>query len=142
MKFERLAKEENKIFDRLNSPTKVQDYLDLIKFNKGNTIMSPQMVLKRKKAQCFEGALFASAVFWHHGQKPLIMDLTTVKDDDYHMIALFKKFGHWGAISKTTHGVLRYREPVYKNVRELAMSYFHEYFKTMEEKLCVAIQNQ
>ena len=90
--------------------------------------MSPRRVLIEKKAHCFEGALFAAAAFWVHGQKPLIMDLYTTDDDLYHVIAPFKYRGLWGAISKTNHPVLRYRDPIYKTIRELAMSYFHEYF--------------
>ena len=76
-----------------------------------------------------EGALLAAACFWYNGQRPLLLDLKTTegKDDD-HVVALFKQNGRWGAVSKTNHAVLRYRDPVYKTVRELALSYFNEYF--------------
>lgn len=76
-----------------------------------------------------EGALLAAACFWHNGQCPLLMDLKTTdgKDDD-HVVTLFKENGLWGAVSKTNHAVLRYRDPVYKTIRELALSYFNEYF--------------
>jgi hypothetical protein len=75
-----------------------------------------------------EGALLAAAILEFHGQKPLLMDLRSASEDLDHVVALFRQFGCWGAISKTNHAVLRYREPIYKTVRELAMSYFHEYF--------------
>mgnify|MGYP001590758451 FL=1 len=74
-----------------------------------------------------EGALLAAACFWHNGQRPLLLDLKTIKDDD-HVVTLFKENGCWGAVSKTNHAVLRYRDPVYKTVRELTLSYFNEYF--------------
>ena len=102
--------------------------------------MSPRMVLKTKKAHCVEGALFAAAVLEFHGHKPLLLDLrSTRKPWDYdHVLTVFKKDGFFGSISKTNHAVLRYREPIYKSVRELAMSFFHEYFldngrKTLRE---------
>ncbi len=86
-----------------------------------------------------EGALLAAAALEFHGLKPLVMDLRSIKPgDDDHVVAVFRQFGCWGAISKTNHAVLRYREPIYKTVRELALSYFHEYFldsgkKTLRE---------
>jgi hypothetical protein len=85
-----------------------------------------------------EGAMFASAVLEFHGHKPLVMDLRAESHDFDHVVCVFKQFGCFGAISKTNHAVLRYREPIYKTIRELAMSYFHEYFlnngkKTLRE---------
>ena len=81
-----------------------------------------------------EGAMFAAAAFRFHGHKPLIVDLVSTTQDDDHIITVFKIGGSWGAISKTNHGVLRYREPVYQSVRELVMSYFHEYFLQSNRK--------
>lgn len=75
-----------------------------------------------------EGAVFAAAVLAHHGEPPLLLDLQSFEHDEDHVVALFKRHGCWGAISKTNHPVLRWRDPVYTSVRELAMSYFHEYF--------------
>lgn len=123
---------EQTIFERLNSPRKVQDYLDNFPINfevSGGTYMSPRRVLREKMAHCFEAALFAAAASAYHGRKPLLMDLKTISGDPEgdHVVALFKEHGLWGAISKTNHAVLRYRDPVYRSVRELAMSYFHEY---------------
>jgi len=90
--------------------------------------MSPRMVLRTGRCHCIEGALLAAAALRLHGHRPLIVDLTANDRDQDHVIAVFKQHGHWGAISKTNHAVLRYREPVYKTIRELVMSYFHEYF--------------
>lgn len=74
--------------------------------------------------------MLAAAALWLSGKKPLLLDLKTVKGDDEHVVALFTENGYWGAISKTNHAVLRFRDPVYRTVRELALSYFHEYFKS------------
>lgn len=128
MKYNRI---EIKLFIRLNSPAKIQDYLNSIKFNfekRGDTCYSPRFVLKNKIAHCMEGAMFAAAALEFIGYKPLVMDLRAVEHDFDHVVALFTEGGYWGAISKTNHAVLRYREPIYKTIRELAMSYFHEYF--------------
>ena len=125
------TKDELKIIKKLNTPSKIQDFLNSLEINfeeEGDTSYSPRTVLKKRKAHCVEGAVLAAAILRYHGQKPLILDLETSNDDFDHVIALFSKNGYWGAISKTNHAVLRYREPVYKTIRELVMSYFHEYF--------------
>ncbi len=126
---------EIKLFKKLNTPAKIQDFLNKTPFNfdeREGSCLSPREVLKQKKADCVEGAIFAAAVLEFHGHKPLLLDLRSVKKPyDYdHVVAVFKVDGFFGAISKTNHSVLRYREPVYKNIRELVMSYFHEYFLT------------
>ena len=129
--FQELAVKEIGIFKRLNTPQKIEDFLETLPINfekNGATLKSPRRVLIEKNAHCFEGALFATAVLWFHKMPPVILDLKAAKPDYHHVVALFKKNGLWGAISKTNHAVLRFRDPVYKNPRELAMSYFHEYF--------------
>lgn len=126
------TKKELQILAKLDTPQKIQDYINTLPINfekQGETCLSPREVLCRKTAHCAEGAMFAAVALWFHGQKPLLLDIKTSRDDYEHVVALFKRHGHWGAISKTNHAVLRYREPVYKTIRELALSYFHEYFK-------------
>ena len=126
-----LTKSEEKFFGKLTTPMKIQDYLDSLPMNhekKGETHMSPRRVIREKKAHCIEGALLAAAALWYHGEEPLLMDLVSAEGDDDHVITLFKKNGRWGAISKTNHMGLRYRDPVYASLRELAVSYFHEWF--------------
>ncbi len=124
-------KKELRILNKLSTPQKIQDFLNRIPVNfeeHCETCFSPRMVLKYNKAHCMEGAMLAAAALRVHGYKPLVVDLTTSKEDYDHVVAVFKQNNHWGAISKTNHAVLRYREPVYKTIRELVMSYFHEYF--------------
>ncbi len=118
------------LFQKMNSPIKIQNYLDSLPYNFGDTYMSPRRVLREKKAHCAEGALFAAAALAYHGEKPLLMDLKVepeAKDVD-HVVALFRRGKYWGAISKTNYPVLRYRDPIYPDIRSLALSYFHEYF--------------
>lgn len=122
---------ERRVFAKLSTPQKVQDYLDTLKFNfeeSGETQMSPRRILQTKKAHCFEGAIFAAAALAYHGREVWLVDLRSSPRDHDHVVALFTERGRWGAISKTNHAVLRWRDPVYSNVRELGMSYFHEYF--------------
>lgn len=116
---------------KLSTPSKIQDYINTLPFNfekSGETCMSPARAIKACKAHCFEGALISATALWIQGRKPLLLDLVSTEQDFDHVVAVFKEESGWGAISKTNHAVLRYREPVYKNVRELVMSYFHEYF--------------
>jgi len=75
-----------------------------------------------------EAAMLAAAIFWYHGRPPILLDLVSTKGDDDHVVALFKEGNRWGAVSKTNHAVLRYRDPIFRDVRELALSYFNEYF--------------
>ena len=127
---ELLSADERKIFVTLNSPIKIQNFLDTLPINfeiAGETYMSPRRTLRARTAHCFEGALLAAAALAYHGRPSLILDLRTKPDDEDHVVALFQEDGYWGAISKTNHPVLRYRDAVYKNIRELALSYFHEY---------------
>jgi len=122
---------EISLFRKLDTPKKIQDFLNTIPFNfekKSETCYSPRLVLRNKTAHCMEGALFAVAAMEYHGKEPLVMDLRSARNDFDHVVAVFKQFGCYGAMSKTNHAVLRYREPVYKTIRELVMSYFHEYF--------------
>ncbi len=130
--FTLLSPKERAVFKKLSSPQKIQDYLDALPQNfsksSGETCRSPRRLLADKKAYCLEGAIFAAAALAYHGKKPLLMDLQTTEEDEDHVLALFKENNLWGAISKTNNPVLRWRDPVYKSVRELAMSYFHEYF--------------
>lgn len=130
-KFPCFQYQEFNVLKRLNSPAKIQDFLNTLPINfeeYGDTCHSPLMVVRTHQAHCIEGAMLAAAAFWYHGIKPLLLDLKTSKDDLDHVVTLFKQDNLWGAVSKTNHAVLRYRDPVFKNVRELAMSYFNEYF--------------
>jgi hypothetical protein len=125
------TKKEIDLVKKLNTPAKVQDFLNKIPFNfeqKGETLKSPIMVLRAHNAHCMEGAILGAYILSTHGFQPLILHLEATKEDYDHIIAPFKINGLWGAISKTNHAVLRYREPIYKSIRELVMSYFHEYF--------------
>lgn len=131
------SKEELNLIKKLNTPVKVQDFLNKLPFNfekKKETLRSPIGVLRSREAHCFEGALLGAYILSCHGYKPLILHLGTINGDIDHVIALFKINGSWGALSKTNHNVLRYREPVYKNIRELVMSFFHEYFLNNGQK--------
>lgn len=120
-----------KKLEKLNTPKKIQDYLESISFNHekdGETCRSPKNVIKMKEAHCMEGALLACAALYFQKRPMLILSLRVCSDDYDHALALFKENNHWGAISKTNHSVLGFRDPVYRTIRELAMSYFHEYF--------------
>ena len=118
---------------RLTTPIKVQNFLDSLPMNwekRGDTHMSPRCALRKGKAHCIEGALLAAAALWIAGEPPLIMNLSARlgKGDDDHVVALYKRGGRFGAISKTNHATIRFRDPVYRSPRELALSYFHEWF--------------
>ena len=125
-----LSRAELRVFRKLSTPIKIQDFLDSFPINwetSGETYLSPRRVLREGKMHCLEGALVAATALWLAGQKPLLLDLKAEGDDD-HVVALYRKHGRWGAISKTNHATLRWRDPIFQTARELAVSYFHEYF--------------
>jgi hypothetical protein len=121
---------------RLDTPSKIQRLLDEIAYNletDGETFRSPRRVLRDRTANCIEGAVIAAAALRVQGDPPLIMDLTAVRDED-HVIAVFRRRGLWGAIGTSKFTGLRYREPVYRTLRELAMSFFEHYYNLEGER--------
>lgn len=129
------TQKEKLLIKKLNTPGKVQDFLNGLKFNfekekgkKVETLKSPLFTMRARNAHCFEGALLGAYILSTHDFTPYLMHLKATKEDFDHVVAPFKLGQFWGALSKTNHAVLRYREPVYKTIRELAVSYFHEYF--------------
>jgi hypothetical protein len=124
-----LTRQEISTFRRLTSPEKVQDFITSMASNgepNGDTCYSVRAALRRNCCHCIEGAFIAACALMLHGAPALLMDFQAKGDDD-HVLALFKRGRHWGAISKSNSIWLRWRDPVYRSPRELAMSYFHEY---------------
>jgi len=125
------------VLRRLTTPERIQRFLDEdVGYNKeksGPTCRSPRRVLADRLAQCLEGALFGAAALRVQGFEPLLLDLEAVRDDD-HVPALFRQRGCWGAVAKSNYAGLRFREPVYRSLRELAMSYFEHYYNPDGEK--------
>jgi len=125
-----LAPREFAILKRLSSPDRIQAFLNAIPINHeigGETVLSVREVLRQRRAHCIEGAMVAAAALWVHGEPPLVMHLDCDESDYPHVVTLFRRHGSWGAISKTNGAPLRYRDPIYRTLRELALSYFHEY---------------
>ncbi|MDD2804946.1 MAG: hypothetical protein PHV33_05285 [Elusimicrobiales bacterium] len=125
------------VLRRLDSPRKVQDFLDYsLAYNdaKPDTCLSPLEVLKQRKAHCIEGAMLAAAAFLLHGRRPLLLDLRANPRDDDHVIAPFVENGRWGAVAQSHFCGLRYREPVHESFGELARSYFEFYYNHRGEK--------
>ncbi len=116
----------------LTTPKKIQDFLDTLPINferSGDTHYSPRLVLEHNRAHCIEAALLGASLMWLNGiGEPLIMDLKAAKGDYDHVIAPYKVNGYWGALSKSNHATIRWRDPVYRTPRELVLSYFHEWF--------------
>jgi hypothetical protein len=118
------------LLQRLATPDRIQRFLNRTPANhelRGETMLSVREVLAQRRAHCMEGALLAACALWVHGQAPLVMHLDCETGDYPHVVALFRRGGAWGAISKANGAPLRYRDPIYRSLRELAVSYFHEY---------------
>jgi hypothetical protein len=132
-----LSRAERSELRQLRTPEKIQRFLDCtIGYNKeheGETCRSPRRVLRDRIAHCMEGALLAAAALRVNGYPPLLLDLEAVHDDD-HVLAIFQERGRWGAIAKSNYSGLRFREPVYRGLRELVMSYFEHYYNPKGEK--------
>lgn len=119
--------DEMAVLDALTSPDRIQAFLDGVEYSADPYYRSPRSVLRDRKAHCFDGALFAAAALRRLGHAPLLVDLRAWRDDD-HVIAIFRRDGHVGAVAKSNFVGLRYREPIFRNLRELALSYFPAYY--------------
>jgi hypothetical protein len=131
-----LTRSEIRQLRQLDSPAKIQAFLDSLPYNydtNPHTCFSPRLVLRHGRAHCLEGALLAAAAFRAAGRPPLLVDLAAVRDDD-HVLAVFREGRCWGAVAKSSYSGLRYRDPVYRTLRELVMSYFPHYYNLRGEK--------
>jgi len=128
-----LAPSELRTLRALKTPAGIQRYLDDMPYHLAGTAWSPRLVMRGQMAHCLEGAVFAAAALRVLGFPPIILDLEADQDTD-HVLAIFKSRGHWGAIAKSNFTGCRYREPVYRTLRELALSYFHIYFNLRGER--------
>lgn len=117
----------------LETPLQIQMFLDATPYSTEACYRSPLSVLRDQRAHCFDGAMLAAAALYRLGEPPIIVDMRAHNDDD-HVITIFKRHGHFGAIAKSNTTVLRFREPVYRTLRELVMSYFDFYYNLKRDK--------
>jgi hypothetical protein len=128
-----LTAEENKILAGLDRPAKIQAFLNTIPYSDDHFYRCPLRVLRERKGHCFDGALFAAMALRRIGFQPLILEFIPNERDDDHIIALFKKRAHWGAVAQSNFTGLRYRDPVFRSLRELVMSYWGDHFNAAGE---------
>ena len=128
-----LGRAEFAALRRLDRPERIQAFLDATAYSTDPIYRCPRSVLRDRRAHCFDGAVLAALAFAVHGAPPLLLDLRAERDDD-HVLAVFCRRGHFGAVAKSNCAPLRFREPVYRSLRELAMSYFDLYFNTDGDK--------
>ncbi|MBN2425990.1 MAG: transglutaminase domain-containing protein [Calditrichaceae bacterium] len=131
---ELLNKQERHVINALDSPQKIQTFLDSVTYSSEERYRCPLQVLRDRVGHCFDSALFAAACLRRIGFPPLILDMIPNNRDDDHLLALFKLNGHWGAVAKSNFAGLRFREPIYRNLRELVISYFEQYYNIEREK--------
>lgn len=125
-----LTRSEFATLGRLDTPQRIQLFVNALPSNHelgGETLLSVRSVLANRRAHCMEAAMLAACALWIHGEPPMLMHLGCESSDYPHVVALFRRGRQWGAISKSNGIALRHRDPVYCCLRELAMSYFHEY---------------
>ena len=128
-----LNRKQRRLIASLTSPLKIQTFLDSVPYSAENVYRCPLSVLRDGKAHCYDGAVFAAAMLRRLGHPPLIVDLLADRDDD-HLLALYRRDGYWGAVAKSNFAGLRFREPIYRSLRELIMSYFEDYYNLRREK--------
>ena len=117
----------------LKTPARIQRFVDAIQYDYADTARSPQRTLRERRGHCLEGALVAAAALRVNGHPPMLMDLESVRDDD-HVVALYRERGLWGSIAKSNFAGLRFRAPIYRTLRELALSYFEHYYNRRGER--------
>lgn len=124
---------ERAFLRRLKSPAGIQAYLDGLAYRAEEKAACPRNVMRERRAHCFDGALFAAAALRELGHPPLLLDMWADRDDD-HVLAIFRADGCYGAVAKSNFVGLRFREPIYRTLRELVLSYFEGYFNLEGEK--------
>jgi hypothetical protein len=124
---------ELRTLSSLKTPARIQRFVDELTYDYADTARSPRRILRERRGHCLEGALLAAAALRVQGHPPLVMDLESVHDDD-HVVALYREHGLWGAIAKSNYAGLRFRVPVYRTLRELALSYFEQYYNLRGER--------
>ena len=128
-----LPAEDLRVLRALKTPAHIQRFIDGLTYQYADTAWSPHRVLRERKGHCLEGALLAAAALRVNGRQPLLMDLEAVHDDD-HVIAIYREGGLWGGIAKSNFAGLRFRAPIYRTLRELALSYFEHYYNLRGER--------
>src|SRR5512132_2495553 len=128
-----LTPRELRTLRSLKTPARIQHFINDLPYHHADTAWSPRKVLREGTAHCLEGATLAAAALRVLGHKPLVMDLEGVNDTD-HVLALYKDKGYWGSIAKSNFSGLRFRAPVYRTIRELALSFFEDYFNLRGER--------
>jgi len=129
-----LTRSEARLVAGLTTPGRIQSFLDSIEYSEEERYRCPLTVLRDRKGHCFDGALFGAAMLRRIGHPALITDIIPNDNDDDHLLALYKVRGHWGAVAKSNYSGLRFREPVYRTLRELILSYFEDFFNAIGEK--------
>jgi hypothetical protein len=125
---------ERALMRRLTTPLKIQAFLDDLQYSSEERYRCPLTVARERVGHCFDGAVFAAALLRRLGHPPLILDMLPNRWDDDHILALYKVDGHWGALAKSNFSGLRWREPIYRTLRELVLSYFEDYFNARGDK--------
>ena len=128
-----LSPEDMRTLRSLKTPARIQKFVDSLTYQYADTAWSPRRVLRERKGHCLEGALVAAAALRVNGYPPLVMDLEAVRDDD-HVLAIYRERGLWGSIAKSNFAGLRFRAPIYRTLRELALSYFEHYYNLRGER--------
>jgi hypothetical protein len=129
-----LTESEHGMIAQLTTPRKIQDFLDGLPYSVESIYRCPLRVLRENTAHCFDGALFGAAALRLLGYPPLVLNMPAIAEDDDHLLALYKRDGHWGALAKSNFVGLRFREPIYRTLRELVMSYFDQFYSVERKK--------
>jgi len=129
-----LTRSERRIWGQLTTPMRIQFFLDKLPYSVETGYRCPLRVLREHVAHCFDGALFGAAALRRLGNPPLILNMISNDEDDDHILALYKRDGYWGAIAKSNFAGLRFREPIYRTLRELVMSYFEQFYNIERKK--------
>jgi hypothetical protein len=125
-----LTPTERRLIARLDTPDKVQAYLNALPYNiepHGRaTLRSFRGVVSKGCAHCLEAALFAAVVLEHHGYPPTVLSFESVDHLD-HVIFVYQRRGKWGSVARSRDPGLHGRKPVFTSPRALALSYADAY---------------
>ena len=122
---------ERRVIRRLTTPARVQAFLNALPYNTEPppdpaTLRTFRGVVRTHTAHCLEAALFTAVVMEQHGLPPLVMSLESIDGLD-HVLFVYRRRGRWGSVARSRDPGLHGRLPVFRTLRQLALTYVDPY---------------
>lgn len=86
-------------------------------------------VVATRTAHCLEASLTAAVILEQHGYPPTVMSLES-EDGLDHVVFVYRTAKAWGSVARSRDPGLHGRRPVFRSLRQLALTYFEPFIDT------------